>query len=140
MRWKISNFRRQSAFMRTFFTLLALVTFLVGRAQNHLLVPSAGTWGFTPWQPFVPYSLMLDGNSNSNHNWQIRPYASLSAGYIFWGGGISYVSAPLGVVAFRPLSSNCTAFGAASVAPTFFDFNRFAGQAIPPNNLTGLGV
>jgi len=143
---KSSNFRSQFAIMRFLFTLLASIAFLVPRAQTlpaHLPVTpmTAGGWGFTPWQPFVPYSLMLDGNAGRSwHGWQMRPYASLSAGYIFWGGGISYVSAPLGVIAYKPLNTNFTAFGAASVAPTFFDINRFAGQPMPGNNLTGLGV
>jgi hypothetical protein len=126
--------------MRILFTLIASIAFLVPRAQNHLPVTTGGGWGFTPWQPFVPYSMILDGASNANHNWQVRPYASLSAGYIFWGGGVSYVSAPLGAIAYRPLNANFTTFGAVSVAPTVFNFNRFAGQPIPGNNLTGLGV
>jgi hypothetical protein len=134
--------------MRILFTLLASIAFLVPRAQTlpaHLPVPvspmTAGGWGFTPWQPFIPYGLMLDGSAGQRwHGWQLRPYGSLSAGYIFWGGGISYVSAPVGVIAYRPLSTNFTAFGAAAVAPTVFDFNRFAGQPMPGNNLTGLGV
>ena len=136
--------------MRILFTLLASIAFLAPRAQTlpaHLPVTSpmsagamsaGGGWGFTPWQPFVPYSLALDGNAG--HGWQVRPYASLSAGYIFWGGGISYVSAPVGVITYRPLNTNFTAFGAATVAPTIFNFNRFAGQPMPGNNLTGLGV
>jgi hypothetical protein len=127
--------------MRILFTLLVSIAFLVPRAQTlptHLPVPGGGAWGFTPWQPFIPYSLVLDGNAG--RGWQVRPYASLSAGYIFWGGGISYVSAPVGVIAYRPLNDNFTTFGAATVAPTVFNFSRFAGQPIPGNNLTGLGV
>src|ERR1700761_8488502 len=99
--------------MRILFTLIASIAFLVPRAQNHLPitanqmpVTAGGGWGFTPWQPFVPYSMVLDGNTGANHGWQMRPYASLSAGYIFWGGGISYVSAPVGVIAYRPLNTN----------------------------------
>ena len=124
--------------MRLLFTLLALIAFLVPRAQNHLAVPTAGNWGFTPWQPFIPYSMIVDGNPN--HNWQMRPYASLSAGYIFWGGGISYVSAPVGVLFYRPLNNNFTTFAGASVAPTVFNINRLYAQPIPGNNVTGLGV
>lgn len=125
--------------MRILFTLVASIVFLASTAQTHLPVPTGATgWGFTPWQPFTPYTLALDGNAN--RGWQVRPFASLSAGYIFWGGGISYVSAPLGVMASRPLNSNFTAFGAATVEPTFFNFNRFVGQPMPGNNLTGLGV
>ena len=133
--------------MRILFTLVASFAFMVCSAQTlpaHLPVPvtpmaaAGGPWGFTPWQPFVPYSLVLDGSTG--HGWQMRPYASLSAGYIFGGGGISYVSAPIGVIAYRPLNANFTAFGAATVSPTVFDFNRFVGQPMPGNNLTGLGV
>ena len=126
--------------MRILFTLLASIAFLVPRAQNHLPVTAGGGWGFTPWQPYIPYSMILDGNSNGNRGWQVRPYASLSAGYIFWGGGISYVSAPVGLIAYRPLNNNFTTFGALSVSPTIFNSNRFIGQPLPGNNVTGLGV
>jgi hypothetical protein len=130
--------------MRLLFTLFASIAFLVPRAQNHLAVPTGGNgWGFTPWQPFIPYSMIVDGNPN--HKWQMQPYASLSAGYIFWGGGISYVSAPVGVLFSRPLNNNFTTFAAASVAPTVFNINRLYAQPISNNfpggnNLTGLGV
>jgi hypothetical protein len=127
--------------MRILFTLLATIAFLLPRAQTlpaHLPVTAGGGWGFTPWQPLVPYSLTVDGGTN--HGWRMRPYASLSAGYIFWGGGISYVSAPVGVIAYRPLNNNFTTFGAISVAPTVFNFNQFVGGPIPGNNLTGLGL
>jgi hypothetical protein len=118
-------------------TLLALMAFLVPKAQNHL--PIGNGWGFAPWQPYIPYSLILDGSPN--HGWQMRPYASISAGYLFLGGGgTSYVSAPVGVVFYRPLNSNFTTFAGASVAPTVFNFNRLYNQPAPGNNFTGLTV
>ena len=127
--------------MRVLFTLLVSMAFLVPRAQTHLPIggPVGTGWGFGPWQPYVPYSLIVDGSAN--RGWQMRPFASASVGYTFLGGlgGVSYVSAPVGVVLFKPLNNNFTAFGAASVAPTVFNFNRFSAQSIP-NNITGLSV
>jgi hypothetical protein len=122
--------------MRMLLTLLASMAFLAPRAQNHL--PIGSGLGFTPLQPYIPYSLILDGNPN--HSWQMRPYASVSAGYMFLGGGISYVSAPVGVIFYRPLNSNFTSFAGASVAPTVFSVNRLYNQPLPGNNFTGLTV
>jgi hypothetical protein len=127
--------------MRILLTLFACFTFIASDAQTHV-APAAG-WGYTPLQPYIPYSLMTA--DNPNHSWQLRPFASASVGYIFLGGGISYVSAPVGLILSRPLNNNFTAFGAATVAPTAFHFSSlyntpYGNPGYPANNLTGLGV
>ncbi len=131
----------QSGIMRTLLTILLSVAFLTPRAQTHL-APAAG-WGYTPWQPYLPYSLMTSGNPN--RTWQLRPFASVSAGYMFLGGGISYVSAPVGLILYRPLNNNFTAFAAGTVAPTAFHFTSlyttpYGNPGYPANNLTGVSV
>jgi hypothetical protein len=125
--------------MRILFTLLASIAFLVPKAQTHLPIGAPG-FGFGPWQPYIPYSLILDGNPS--HNWHMQPYASATVGYTFLGGfgGVSYVSAPVGVVFYKPLSNNFTTFAGASVAPTVFNFSRLYAQPVPGNNFTGLSV
>jgi hypothetical protein len=124
--------------MRILLTILLSAAFLTPRAQMHL-APAAG-WGYIPWQPYLPYSLMTTGNSD--HSWQLRPFAGVSAGYMFLGGGISYVSAPVGLILYRPLNNNFTAFAAATVAPTAFHFTSLytGNPAWPANNFTGVGV
>jgi hypothetical protein len=127
--------------MRILLILFICFAFTVSNAQTHV-APAAG-WGYTPWQPYVPYSVITAGNTD--HTWQLRPFASASVGYIFLGGGISYVSAPVGLILYRPLNNNFTAFGAATVAPTVFHFSSlyntpYGNPGYPANNLTGLGV
>jgi hypothetical protein len=58
------------------------------------------------------------------------------------GGGVSYVSAPVGLVLYRPLNNNFTAFAAATIAPTAFHFSSLYSNTpgYPATNLTGLGV
>jgi hypothetical protein len=79
---------------------------------------------------------------NPNHTWQLRPFASVSAGYMFLGGGISYLSAPLGIALYRPLNNNFTTFAAATVMPAVFHFNSLyaTSPGYPGNNFTSLGV
>jgi hypothetical protein len=122
--------------MRILLTLFACFTFLAADAQTHLFPGTA--WGYTPWQPFVPYSQLL--NPDLNHGWQVQPFASASVGYTFLGGGVSYLSAPVGVILYRPLNNHFTAFGAATVAPTVFHFSSLysTSPAYPGNNVTGL--
>lgn len=94
--------------------LLTLTTFCAA-AQTHLPV---NTWGYglSPWQ--------LPSYNNGVKKWQLRPFTSVSAGYIFYNGGISYVSAPTGLALYRPLNNNWTAYGAATVSPTLFSINH----------------
>ena len=136
--------------MRILFTLLASIAFLVPMAQTRtpnggaLGLPVTGAvgagWGFSPWQPYIPYSIMTT-DSGSVHKWHIQPYASVSLGYLFYGGGGgTYLSAPVGVAFYRPLSNNFTTFAAVSVAPTVFNFSGLYNQNVPGNNFTGMSV
>jgi hypothetical protein len=93
--------------MRILLAILTSATLVSAKAQTHL--------------PITPYSLQDTGKLN--YKWQLRPFASLSAGYIFLNGGISYLSAPAGLMLFRPLNKNVTAFAALSAAPTVFSVN-----------------
>lgn len=123
--------------MRTLFTLLLSMIFLASKAQTHLPVGMGP--GFMPWQPFTPFSLMLNGDGS--HTFHLRPYTGVSAGYLFLGGGgISYLSAPVGVLLYRPLNNNVTAFAGASVAPTVFSISRLYNAPFSGNNFTGLSV
>ncbi len=124
--------------MRILLTLVACFTFFASDAQTHLFPGTA--WGYTPWQSFVPYSQFV--NAGPNHGWHVQPFASASVGYTFLGGGVSYLSAPVGIAVYRPLSNNFTAFGAATVAPTAFHFSSLysTSPAYPGNNVTGLTI
>jgi hypothetical protein len=117
--------------MRILLTILVSITLLSATAQSHL-----------PFTTFSPYPLYSNINPAFNINpklkWQLQPYASLSAGYIFLNGGISYLSAPVGVLLFHPLNKNVTAFGGVSAAPTFFSVNQF--YSAPAFNSSYLGL
>jgi hypothetical protein len=129
----------QSDYMRILFTLLASMAFLILKAQTHL--PIDGRWGVMPWQSFTPYTLSLDADQISH--WQVRPYAGVSAGYIFGGNGISYLSAPVGVAFYRPLNRKLSAFATAYVAPTVFNAGSlYMDPLINPagNTFRGLGL
>lgn len=97
--------------------------------QTHLAIPaypSAGAFGIMPSFYFSPVFVPFD---QSARRWQILPYASVSAGYIFLNGGISYLSAPVGVAFVRPLNNNLAAYSNLSVAPTIFSRNSL--YAVP---------
>ena len=127
--------------MRLLFVLLASVSLLSASAQTALPIPSLG-YGYTGLRPYA--SAGFGNISVSNQKWQVKPFASLNAGYIWYNGGISYISAPVGLALLHPLSNNVTAFGAVSAVPTFFSVNSFANSAhgFPGSNFsrTGLGV
>ena len=101
--------------MRLFFTILISMTVLGSTAQTYLPAGGYGL-GFTPWQPV----LTLPSFDNNNHHLQIKPFASLTAGYFYLNGGTSYISAPVGLMLARPLTNNWTAFAAATVTPIAF--------------------
>jgi hypothetical protein len=127
--------------MRILLTILASMIFLMPKAQTH--VPPGSRWGFTPWQPYIPYSLLTA--DNPNQGWQVRPYASVSAGYLFLGGGISYLSAPAGLMVYRPLNHNFTGFAGVNLAPTVFNMSRLytdqlVNPSYPGNRFSGLAV
>ena len=123
--------------MKFLFTILLSTAIFGANAQTHLPVgPLGWGYGFGAWQPFVPVPAF--DNSPTKNKWQLRPFASLSAGYVFFnGGGMSYVSAPVGVALFRPLNPNWTAFGAATVSPVFFNANRMSTAPINDPNYHG---
>ncbi len=107
--------------MRILLSVLILTTFLSTKAQSFL--PGQGlALGYIPWQPFMP-SIAL-GSSDLSKKWEVRPYASLQAGYAFFNGGVSYLSAPAGVALFHPLNKNFTAYAGVSAAPVAFSMNR----------------
>src|ERR1700748_1018819 len=113
--------------MRTLLAILVTLTFFSAKvqAQSHLPIGGWG-YGFTPWQPFVT-SLPSFQPVNNGSKWQLRSFSSVSLGYLFSGGGsMSYISAPVGLVLYHPLTSNLTAFGAATVAPTIFSINQLS--------------
>ncbi|MBN8855280.1 MAG: hypothetical protein BGO55_24255 [Sphingobacteriales bacterium 50-39] len=106
--------------MRLLFTITFSMIILGATAQTHLFVPSFN----------------VDAVKSK---WQLRPFASLTAGYMFFNGGssMSYMSAPVGLALFRPLSSNWTAYGAATITPTFFNINSLSTLPVGDPNYHG---
>ncbi|HVU98359.1 MAG TPA: hypothetical protein VHE34_24210 [Puia sp.] len=93
-------------------------------AQSHLPIPTWG-YGLTPWQP-----LLMPAAPTGNAKWQLRPAAGLSAGYIFFNhGGASYITAPLSLTLYHPLTPNVTAFAGLVAAPTILS----AGSLYAPS-------
>lgn len=128
----------QSPTMRTLLAFFASMIVAGAAAQTHLPVPVSP---YSPMQPlwlaspfaYSPTFLPLDF---SNRHWQLKPYASVEAGALFYrGGGLSYLSAPMGVMLARPLSNNVAAFSSLSVAPTVFSMNAYPLQSPNQYNL-----
>jgi hypothetical protein len=119
--------------MRLLLSTLILTTFLSTNAQSY--APGHGlAFGYAPWQPYVPGVVL--GNVEPNQKWQVRPYASAQIGYtIFRGGGVSYVSAPVGIVVIHPLTNNLAAFAGAAIAPVAFSMNQLYNP-YPGGNLS----
>ena len=115
--------------MRILLVILASATVLCAQAQTHLPIFGGG-FGFTPLQA-VPLADGFDNYVKTN-KWQLKPSTGLSAGYIFYNGGISYVSAPLALTLYHPLTNNITAFGGVYAAPTVFSVRSL--YATPPMN------
>jgi hypothetical protein len=127
--------------MRILLSILILTTFLSTKAQSYLPGHSLAL-GYSPWQPFVP-SVAL-GNSDLSKKWEVRPYASLQAGYAFFQGGVSYLSVPAGVALFHPLSKNISAFAGVSATPVAFSMSRLytdpAANGSYPGNYSRYGL
>ena len=127
--------------MRILLVILVSMALLSAKAQSHLPVSNLG-YGYTPLSSFMPSPLSDSGHLKGK--WQVRPYASVSAGTIFLNGGISYLSAPVGLMVFHPLTSNISAFAGVSAVPTVFSINRlYTNSAYPGNNFSrpnGLGL
>jgi hypothetical protein len=110
--------------MRLLFTILFSMIILGATAQTHL--PAVMT---SP-------SFSVDAVKGK---WQLKPFAGLTAGYMYFTGGssVSYVSAPVGLALFRPLNTNWTAYGAATFTPTFFNINSFSALPVGDPNYRG---
>ncbi len=85
--------------------------------------------GYTPWQ--APPLTAGSGNYLKSDSWQLRPSFDVYAGYIFYNRGISYVSAPLALTLYHPITRNVTAFGGVYAAPSIFTINDL--RAAPVN-------
>jgi hypothetical protein len=121
----ITKFTGQSSTMRILMAMLASMIVPGAMAQNHLAVsayPNAPMQTpMTSWlAPSFYYSPGFVPFDQSARRWQILPHAGVSAGYVFVNGGVSWVSAPVGVTLVRPLNNNLAAFSNLSVAPTVF--------------------
>lgn len=118
--------------MRILLTILVSMTFLFTKAQSYSPVNTLG-YGYNQWGTFTPSQWTDSGHLN--RKWQLRPYASLSAGYVFLNGGMSYLSVPAGLMLVHPLNNNLSAFAGVSATPVIFSINRFtANSAIYPGN------
>lgn len=132
--------------MRSLLAIIASLTVFCATAQSHLPVPVSpysyygpAFYGSPMWGPFwSPVYVPFD---QSLKRWQVKPYANISAGMIFFNGATSYVSAPMGVAFIRPLNSNVAAFGNVSVAPTVFSMTNYGlPSASPFSGSYGLGL
>jgi len=121
--------------MRLLSTIFFSMIILGATAQTHLPIGPWG-YGFSPWQPVI--MPLPSFNVDAKSKWQLKPFANLTAGYMFFNGGsMSYVSAPVGLALFRPLNSNWTAYGAATVTPTFFNINSLSTLPVSDPNYRG---
>jgi len=115
-------------------TLLAMKAKAQSYLPGHTLSPIGP--GFSPPLTFT--------SNDPTKNWQLSPYASLQAGYAFFHGGISYLSAPVGVALVHPLNNNFSAFAGVSAAPVAFSISRlYTDPAANAGNFSrpyGLGL
>jgi hypothetical protein len=113
------------------------MTFLSPKAQSHVPIGTGahlpiGGYGYTQWPAYFPSSV-TDSN-HLNRQWQIRPYASLSMGYVFLHGGMSFLSVPAGLALVHPFNKNVSAFAGVSAAPVIFSVNRlYTDPALNPS-------
>jgi hypothetical protein len=114
--------------MRVLLALLVSLTLFSANAQTHL--PVSPSLGFTPWSPFTPFYQPIFINT-SKPGWQLTPFASISAGYIFYNGGTSYLSAPTGLMLSHPINKNLTGFGGITATPTVFSSLAYPGTLAP---------
>jgi hypothetical protein len=130
--------------MRTFLTILISLAVLSAKAQSPLPVGApypAGTLRpvNTPYLAGAPYPIgaplpARDSGAAVSHQLQLRPYASISTGYIFLNRGISYLSAPVGLALVYPINRNISAFAGASASPVVFSVNQL--NSYPNNNFS----
>lgn len=127
--------------MRIIFAVLASISFLSLKAQTYVPVSH---WDYTQLAPFPSYHQFININP-TDHKWQLNKFAMLSAGYVFYGGGASFLTAPMGLQLTRPLNNNIYAFTGISVAPAVFSVNRLLAAPVTSpfysgNNGYGFGV
>jgi hypothetical protein len=130
--------------MRTFLTILISLAVLSSRSQSPLPAGApypagAPNLAIPPRPVNTPYLagaplLTRDSGASVNHRLQLRPYASISTGYIFFNRGISYLSAPVGLALIYPINKNIAAFAGASASPVFFSVNQL--NAYPNSNFS----
>ena len=107
--------------MRILLLILVSFTFITLKAQT--VLPLSGT-NFEQAN-FMHNNAILGDSSNLHKKWFVTPYAGISTGIIFSGAGSgSFLTAPLGLQLNRRLNNNLYAFGAATIAPAYFNFNR----------------
>jgi hypothetical protein len=111
--------------MRIFLTILVSLAVLSAKAQSPL---PAGA----PYPTGTP--LPTRDSGNFSHQLQLRPYASISTGYLFFHRGISYFSAPVGLALVYPINRNISAFAGASASPVVFSVNQL--NSYPNNNFS----
>jgi len=106
--------------MKQIFTILVSMACLSAFAQTPTFTPVFSP-AFTP----LPSIITFPSYNSHPYRWQLKPFASVSAGYLFYNGGsASYLSAPVGLALIRPLNPNWTVFGAATVSPVAVQGSR----------------
>jgi hypothetical protein len=124
--------------MRVIPIFILLICSIAAKAQTY--APFRSIYSVRPGM-FGPSQNSFENPGNKK--WFVSKYASVSAGYSFFrGGGVSYLSAPIGLQLNRKLSNNLYAFAGASVNPTYFNFNQpiplsGANKSFYSNNMFG---
>ena len=63
-----------------------------------------------------------------DNRWHLTPTVGLSAGYLFYNGGISYAAVPASLFLSHALNKNFTGFGGVTAAPVLFNTNQLFTQ------------
>jgi hypothetical protein len=107
------------------------------KAQDPLAMRSMG------FMPGISYNYLnsFDNNSSFHQKWFVSKYAGISTGMLFYnGGGMSYLSAPVGLQLNRQINSNLYAFAGVSIAPAYYYMNNTypaynSNSAYPMNSM-----
>jgi len=125
--------------MKQILTLLLSMVCLSAFTQT----PTPVNYSFSPlfspaFSPLPTIITFPSYDASRPNRWQLRPFASISAGYLFYNGGsASYLSAPIGLALIRPLNPNWTVFGAATVSPVAVQGNHLWTSPINDPNYHG---
>jgi hypothetical protein len=104
-------------------TLIISLTIIIISLKAQTPFPAGGL-SFSPWVPFGYFSPTYD-SSQMNKKWSLSQYAGVSTGVGFFNGGYSsFFSVPVTLQLNRRLNNNLYAFAAASVAPSYVNFNQ----------------